>query len=218
MSKKQFLKITGFIGTLGAGAALVATAATGTGAYFTDSASGTISGTMGSIKIQAGDGGPAATTISFTKMLPGEKGKQTVSFKNVGENAQDVWVVFPQSALGDGNHSTDDHLVNDLGTYATIQIKSAGSTVFYSDNLNDDQTSCPDGAADPSVGRACHALPTMVKLADNLAPGAGGNMEFAFTPDAKFKTNQSLPVLNLPYKLVATQHGIAPDNALNAAF
>ena len=43
MSKKQFLKVTGFIGTLAAGTALVASAATGTGAYFTDSASGTTS-------------------------------------------------------------------------------------------------------------------------------------------------------------------------------
>jgi hypothetical protein len=151
-------------------------------------------------------------------MLPGETGKQAVSFKNTGQNAQDVWVVFPQSALGDGNHSTDNHLVNDFGTYATIQINSGNTPVFYSNNLNDDQTSCPDGAVDPAVGRACHALPTMVKLRDNLAPGAGGSMEFDFTPDAKFKSNQGLPVLNLPYKLVATQHGIAPDNALNAAF
>jgi hypothetical protein len=216
VSKKQFFKVTGFISTLAAGTALVASAATGTGAYFTDSVSGTISGTMGSIDIQAGDGGPAATTINFTKMLPGETGKQEVAFKNTGQNPQDVWVVFPKSALGDGDHSTDQHLINDFGTYATIQIKSSGGTVFYSTNLNDDQTSCPDGVSDPAVGRACHALPTMVRLSSNLAPGQGGNMEFAFTPDAKFKNNQGLPVLNLPYKLVATQHGISPDNALSA--
>ncbi|HET8614194.1 MAG TPA: hypothetical protein VFL94_01630 [Actinomycetales bacterium] len=218
MSKKQFLKVTGFIGTLGAGAALVATAATGTGAYFTDSASGTISGTMGTIQIQGADGNPDNMNISFTKMLPGETGRDTVTFKNIGQNPQDVWVVFPQSALGDGSTSTPNDGVNDFGTYATIQIKSSGTQVFYSNNLNDDTTSCPPGSVKPGVNRPCHALPSMIKLADNVAPGAGGNMEFAFTPDAQFRSNQGLPVLNLPYKLVATQHGIAPNNALNAAF
>ena len=224
MSKKQFFKVTGFIGTLAAGTALVASAATGTGAYFTDSVSGTMSGTMGSISIRSGDGGGAnaATTIRFTKMLPGETGTKTVAFTNNGQNPQDVWVVFPQSALGDFNHDTphkgtdEPSGINDFGTYATIQIKSGSSTVFYSNNLNDDPNSCPDGTADPVIKRACHALPTMVKLADNLAPRASGDMEFAFTPDAKFQDNQTLPVLSLPYKLVATQHGISPDSALSA--
>jgi hypothetical protein len=212
VSKKQFLKVTGFIGTLGASAALVATAATGTGAYFSDSASGTISGTMGSIKIQAGDGGPAATTINFTKMLPGEAQSQTVSFTNTGQNVQDVWVVFDPAALGDHDHSTDTGKINDRGTYGEIHVKSGNTAVFDSANLNDDPNSCAPGTGNP----ACNPLPEMIKLRDSLTPGGAGSFTFSYTPGAKYQNNQGLPEVNLPYKLVATQHGVSPDNALSA--
>ena len=212
MSKKQILKVTGFIGTLAAGTALVASAATGTGAYFSDSASGTISGTMGSIRIQAGDGGPAATTISFTKMLPGEAQTKTIGFKNTGANAQDVWLIFNPTYLGDGDRETDTGLINDRGTYGEIHIKSGTTAVFDSANLNDDADSCPPGLGTP----ACNPLPEMIKLRDNFAPGDTGNFTFSYTAGAKYKSNQGLPEVNLPYKLVATQHGISPDNALSA--
>jgi hypothetical protein len=211
VSKKNIVKVAGFIGTLGAGAALVATAATGTGAYFTDTQAGSISGTMGTIQIQAGDGGPAATTINFTKMLPGEAQAKTVQFKNTGQNPQDVWIVFDQSHLGDHDHNTDTGAVNDRGTYAEIHIKSGSTAVFDSANLNDDSNSCPPGVGNP----ACNPLPPMIKLRSNLAPGASGNFTFSYMPAAKYKNNQGAPEVSLPYQLVATQHGISPDNSLN---
>lgn len=211
MSKAKAARIAGFTVALGATASLVGFAATSTGAYFTDAKTGTVSGTMGSIKITGTDGAGANNTdISFANMLPGEQQSKTVGYTNSGANPEDVWVVFPQSALGDFNHSTDTGLVNDLGHYGEIHVDSNGTEIFGSTNLNDDPVSCPPAGTD------CNPLPHMLKLADNVAPGTSGNWTFAFTPGAKFKGNAGLPVLNLPYTLVATQHGIAPDNALNS--
>ena len=56
----------------------------------------------------------------------------------------------------------------------------------------------------------------MLKLDDSLAPGSSGSMTFAFTPSAKFKNVANAQLLNLGYSLVATQHGITPDNSLNS--
>jgi hypothetical protein len=219
VSKKQFLKVTGFIGTLAAGTALVASAATGTGAYFTDSASGTITGTMGSIAIQGADGNPDNMKISFSNMLPGEPKTQTIRFSNTGANAEDVWLVFEHLSLGDFSKATDDHLINDRGRYAEVHIKSGSTAVFDSANLNDDATSCRPGEGSP----ACNPLPEMIKLRDNFAPGQTGDFTFSYMPGALYGAKAGeqeseegiVEVKPLPYKLVATQHGIRPDNALN---
>jgi hypothetical protein len=214
VSKKQFLKVTGFIGTLAAGTALVASAATGTGAYFTDSASGTITGTMGTIMIRGADGNPANMNINFAHMLPGEANIKTIGFTNTGANPQDVWLVFDGPSLGDGQSGTDTGKINDRGTYAEVHIKSGNTAVFDSANLNDDSNTCPPGA-----GSSCNPLPEMIKLRENVAPGGSGSFTFSYTAAAKYlNSEQGVAELTLPYKLVATQHGIAPDNALNSPF
>jgi hypothetical protein len=216
VSRSTIVRIAGFIGSVGLTAGLVGAAVTGTGAYFSDAKSGNISGTMGSINVEGHDGsGADQLGMTFTDMLPGEAQTKTVRFANTGKNAQDVWVVFSQAALGDHNHSTDTGLVNDRGTFAEIRVKSNGTEKFESANLNDDQLSCPPGSSD-ATHPPCRELPHMLLLQEDLAPGAVGDFEFMFRPGAKFKGNANLPVLDLPYTLVATQHGIAPDDALNS--
>ncbi len=211
MSKAKAARIAGFTVALGATASLVGFAATGTGAYFSDAKAGNaINGTMGSIKISGHDGsGANSLGIDLTNMLPGEQQSKTVGFTNTGDNPEDVWVVFDQTALGSHDGQTG---LNSLGTYGEVHVDSNGSEIFGSANLNDNATSCPPGVGSP----ACNPLPHMLKLDDNLAPGSSANWTFAFTPGAKFKNVQDLQVLNLPYTLVATQHGITPDNSLNS--
>jgi hypothetical protein len=203
VSKSSILRIGGFIGSAGVTAALVGAAVSGTGAYFSDTEQGSITGTMGSIQLQSGD-----TQISFTKMLPGAAQSDTVTYRNNGANAQDVWVVFDEEALGDGSGTKG---LNSLGTYGEVHVASNGTEIFGSKNLNDRASTCPPGEGDP----ACNPLPHMLKLVGDLQPGATGAMQFSFTPGAKFKNVQGAPILNLPYQLVATQPGIAPDNPLN---
>lgn len=212
MNKSKAARLTGFIGSAGATALLVGFAVSGTGAYFTDSEPGTLQGSMGTIQVDASGGyGPNGTDITFTNMLPGEAQTHTIDYTNTGANNQDVWVVFDQAYLGDFDRDTDTGLINDRGTYAEIHITSFGAPRFESANLNDDADSCPPGAGNP----ACNPLPKQILLASNLTPGASGDMVFSYMPGAKYRNNQGLPEFYLPYKIVATQHGIAPDNALN---
>src|SRR4051794_22508603 len=102
MSKTKIARIAGFTVALGATATLAGFAATGTGAYFSDAKTGnSITGTMGSIAITGHDGtGLNNLNISFANMLPGEQQSKTVGFTNTGNNPEDVYVVFDQTALG----------------------------------------------------------------------------------------------------------------------
>jgi hypothetical protein len=204
------VRLAGFVGSVGVTAALVGVAATGTGAYFSDSKQGVITGTAGTIKIQGHDGsGADALGIDFTKLLPGEVQSKTVRYQNTGDSTQDVWVVFPQSFLGDFNSHTDTGLINDRGRFAEIHIASNGVSRFDSANLNDDSGTCPPGAGDP----ACNPLPHAVKVASNLDPGQVGDWTFGFALTARNTGGQGAQVLSLPYTLVATQHGVTPDQS-----
>jgi hypothetical protein len=214
MRKSMAMRLAGFIGAAGLTAALVGSAVAGTGAYFNDTKPGTIQATLGSIKIDT-----ANTALSFTNLLPGESQTATAQFQNTGANPQDVWIVFNQADIGDHLAGTDTNLINDHGTYGAALIKASGTPVFLSNNLNDDPgpTHCPNQAAllDPV---ACHGLPHMLKLVDNLGVGAPGTFEFTYTAAAKLKlaAQEDNPAFQtIHYTIVATQHGITPDDALN---
>jgi hypothetical protein len=197
--KQKTLRITTFLATVGVSAALIGAGVSATGAYFSDTKPGAISGTIGSIKVGTGH-----TQIGFTNMLPGELQTVGDSYQNVGRNASDVWLVFEPNAL----HT----IVNQLGTYGEAQFANNGIETFASQNLNDNTTSCPPGAFDETHA-PCAALPLNIKLADNLAPNASGSWSFGFMYASKLLNSSNLdvtPAWNLPYQIVATQHGIAP--------
>jgi hypothetical protein len=98
------------------------------------------------------------------------------------------------------------HALNQLGTYGEIHVAGNGVAKFDSANLNDNST-CPPGAGSP----ACNALPTKLKLADNVTPDQHGVFSFSFKPSEKFQNYQNTQILGLDYKLVATQHGVDPS-------
>jgi hypothetical protein len=212
MRNTSIARTVGFIGAAGITVALVGAAAAGTGAYFTDSKAGTISGTMGTISVTGYDGGGSDhLDMTFTKMLPGQSQDRTIRYQNTGDSNQDVWVVFDQADLGTHDGNTG---LNSLGSYAEIHIQANGGAVFDSANLSDRYPCGTPSAGYPDI---C-PLPAQIKLTDNLAPGVVGNMLFSFTPGAKFKNGvQGSTILSLRYKIVATQHGITPDNAYNNA-
>jgi hypothetical protein len=216
MIKSTTGKLVGFIGTVAVSAALVGFAATGTGAYFSDSRSGAVTGATGSIKVVTGGGsGTDGLDFRFTDMLPGEPQTATATYQNSGRNKQDVWLVFPNAdAL---------HALNNLGTFGQVHVSSNGTEIFASNNLNDDTRPghCPTGTP------GCTALPAQIPLASNVASGDGGSVSFSFAYGPKLKGNTvgpfncyplgdlSCPASGLPFKIVATQHGIAPDDANN---
>lgn len=197
-----------------------------TGAYFSDTHSGSITGTIGSIKVTPyGGAGSGGMDLSFTNMLPGVLQTATVNYQNTGTNAEDVWIVF--------NNATALSALNNMGTYGEVHLSSNGTALFDSANLNDRSGTC--GAFSPS---GCWPLAKQYKVASNVAPGATGSISFAFmlagktvTPPLAFNAypvsaqgylvthdsndqNYVNPAdgsgSGLPYQIVATQHGVTP--------
>lgn len=176
-------------------------------AYFTDSQSGSLTGSVGSIK-----GAVSTSTLAFTNLLPGEVQTVDAYMRNTGLNNQDVWVVFDNAdAL---------HALNDLGTYGEFHIKANGVAKFDSANLNDNQgNSC--GPLSPA---GCWPVPQKLKLASNVVPGDTVTYSFGFGYASKLSTQSpegggvwnAYPVggsptaSGLPFKIVETQVGQQP--------
>jgi hypothetical protein len=218
--QKRKARITALVGTIGLLIVFVVVATGGTGAYFSDSHSGTISGTIGSIRVTpSGGGGANNLDFAFTNLLPGEPQSATGQYTNTGANAEDVYIAF--------NNPTALSALNNLGTYGEVHVTANGNDLFDSANLNDNSTTC--GPFSPS---GCWPLPSELRLAQNVAPGGTGNFTFTFNYASKLKTQppagttanwNTYPVngqftvnssdgsgSGLPYEIVATQPGQTP--------
>ncbi|GAB3035700.1 hypothetical protein GCM10027052_12120 [Parafrigoribacterium mesophilum] len=215
-----------FVATLALLGGTVWIAAGTTGAYFSDTHSGTITGTVGSIQISPyGGGGDNGIDFSFDRLLPGEAQTATVKYKNTGNSPEDVWIVFP--------NATALSALNSMGTYGEVHLAANDKEIFASTNLNDRVETCGPFASD-----GCWPLTKQYRVASAVAPGASGSVSFSFalaaktvTPPATFNTYpnsllsfQNDPAKNkddqyyinsadgsgagLPYQIVATQVGI----------
>lgn len=152
------------------GVALVASGIASSGAYFTDTVDGNVTGTLGSIHIDANTN----TQLSFDNLLPGELQTKSVSYKNTGSSPQDVWLVFPNvTALS---------ALNNLGTYGEVHVANNGTALFDSANLNDRLSTC--GAFAPT---GCWPLPQKIKLIENLAAGQSSTLQFSFAYASKLQ-------------------------------
>ena len=190
MAKSRRLLTVGALGV--AAAALIATGSGVTGAYFTDSASGSIHGTLGTVKVTTSE-----TNFNWTNMMPGEPKSATVDFHNAGTGNQDFYLVFKNvPAL---------HALNNLGTYGEVHIAIGdGTHLFDSANLQDGrhQVVAKDGTLVSSTTNTCNnvfaqtdpanngcwPLPTSLKLASNVATGGGGSFTFSFNYAGKLGT------------------------------
>lgn len=192
-----------------------------TGAYFSDTKNGTVTGSLGTIKVttNGGTGADNADLKFANPLLPGEAQTVSVTFTNSGTSVQDVWVVFP--------NATALSSLNDLGSYGEVHVTANGTPVFDSANLSDHSSSC--GAFSPA---GCWPLPNKLKLASNVGPGNTGNMKFTFNYAGKLKNSSNVDgakwnmypatdgqtTINdadgtgngLPYQIVAVQHGQTP--------
>ena len=120
MIKSKAGRFGAFIATLGMSAGLIGTAVHATGAYFSDSKSGAVAGTIGSIKVSTSGGtGTDGLNFNFANMLPGTPQTATFSYQNTGANAEDVWLVF--------NDAAALHAINVLGTYGEAHVASNGT-------------------------------------------------------------------------------------------
>ena len=219
------VKIGGFIGTVAAGAALVAAAAGGTGAYFTDSKPGTISATTGQLKLNTTD-----TNLSFKDLVPGTSKTNRIEYNVATTGPSDVWLVFdPADAAylkftgAKGNPSYPDGGMGRFGHFAVSN--DSGGPLFQSYNLahvasggcavdgngrggsNQQSTSREIEGAPLQCG-----VPSAILIASNLTNGQGGTVHLTFGVTGRW-TGQNATLTPVPFNLVATQAGHRPDAA-----
>jgi hypothetical protein len=217
------LRIAAIGGSLLLCGGLAVMASGATGAYFSDTHAGAVTGSIGTVQ-EATNGGSGGNglDLSFVNLLPGEPQSVTANYGNTGTGNQDFYITFP--------NATALSALNNLGRYGTLHVSSSGTgavgDVFDSANLNDNSGSC--GGFSPS---GCWPLPNQLKIASGVAPGSSGSVTITFNyasalggsattgggtwntyPVAgQVTTNPSDGTGNgLPYDIVATQVGITP--------
>jgi hypothetical protein len=215
---------------LGAGAfALVAAAAGTTGAYFTDSQSGAINGSLGSVKVNT-----TALALNYANLLPGVFPTQNVTYTAAGTDAEDIWLVLPTDGSADkfnGQKGTSGEAPA-LGRYGHFAVTSpAGSFTSY--NLT---TAAVLGGTDScTVNANGHGgsdaqatsksdyidycpVPSAILLSSNLPAGqsATAKITFGFTKLLKGPNVLNAPLAEVAqFKIVATQHGVLPNDINN---
>jgi hypothetical protein len=228
VSKKQFLKVTGFLGTLAAGTALVATAATGTGAWFTDSQDGTITAQAGHLDLTT-----SGTTFDFRNIMPGEDKTLPIDYNvDVSGGKVDVWLTFDTTSLDyakftgfsgtPGQNGYDD---GGIGRYGHFKVSSGSSTFFDSYNLKnapDGTSGCADNAKGWGSSRPANSetdtdmgycgVPGQILIAQGLNAGDAGHVALTFGLTGKQTQQNQLQINHLPFKIVATQAGHGPND------
>lgn len=238
MSKSKNVRLIGFVSALGVSAALIAAASSGTGAYFTDSASGNISGSSGGLALSHG-----ATAINFTGMNPGVDKSQTIDFgvQPGSTTNADIWLVFDSSTAGygsftgakDGGSAYDGVTGGGLGQYGHFKLSGpAGSfesynlqlptvadatTPYTSSGTSNTCTVNQYGLGGSSTQHTANAgndiaecgVPAAILLKSDVAPGGAGSATVTFGLTGKAE-GQNKPAANVGFKIVATQPGVAP--------
>lgn len=165
--KMRVLTLVATMGLLG-GTAIIASGSTG--AYFSDSVGGGITGTVGSIHITPS----TVTTLSFSNLLPGAAQSQSVNYENTGSSPEDVYLTFPNlTALS---------ALNNLGRYGSVTVGNQNGPLFKSLNLDDNATRCgpfDTNPTDPS-DVLCNPLPAQILVASNVPSGGTGTITFSF--------------------------------------
>lgn len=241
MNKGKVARIAGFIGALGASALLVGTAVQGTGAYFTDSANGSLTGSSGSLQISATN-----TTLNFSGLNPGQDRSQSIGFtvSATSTTAADVWLVFDTTSAAYGAFTGangvdyNGYTGGGLGGYGHLKVAGHQGT-FESYNLalpnaaaaaggytsSGSQNTCTvdanglgGSAAQHQVGHgndlAQCGVPGAVLLWSNLQPGAtGASATITFGLTGKQTNQNQANEPNVPFKIVATQPGQRPGSS-----
>ena len=146
-----------------------------TGAYFSQTVQGGVTGTVGSIHITPS----TATNISFSNLLPGAPQSVSVSYENTGSSPEDVYIKF--------NNFTALSALNNLGRYGAVHISSDGygavGDVFDSFNLNDNSSQMRTALREHTAIRAVFSLLAGAEstlAGKHVASGATGSFTFTF--------------------------------------
>jgi hypothetical protein len=189
-------KLIGLVVALIVVAGLVAVAAHATGAYFSDTHNGKITGTIGDISIKTGGGVDTNSNGDFLgfnwdEMLPGVPYSATMTVQNTSSsNSEDIWLTFP--------NATALSALNTLGTYGAVQILVDGNQVYENHNLNDIPNNGTTG------------LPAAVQVGWNVGPTASHTITFKFEYASKMSAQEPGGVFN-QYPITLAMTGKAQD-------
>lgn len=223
MSKRKFARIAAVFTTLAATMALIGVAVIGTGAYFTDSTPGAITGNLGTVVVAV-----SGQDINFANLMPGETQTQTVTVRNDGTGNEDIYLAFK-------NDNFAWSAVNDMGQYGKFVI--AGNTY---DNLNNRYAQGTPGSGVMSTNPAsgCYNVPRVainylphVISIFTLTPGQTSTFNVSFTVNPCMTGGQgstlwgtapgdfSPPIAAAPlqYVVAAFQPGVNPNDQMNGA-
>jgi hypothetical protein len=209
MSHGKAWRISGFIAALGASAGLIASATGATGAYFTDTHSGTFQAVSGHLRLTVtGD-----LALSYTDLIPGQDQTKTIGFTTDSSSnvTEDIWVVFPTAtpeqklAYAEFTGAKGEFGYGDggLGRFGHVQIGATTGSydrAFVSYNLANDPalgnstsgnlSACYDGngrggetqqATSPTdVTMGYCGVPKAILVATNLSNGASGHVDVTF--------------------------------------
>ncbi|HET7386940.1 MAG TPA: hypothetical protein VFJ19_09795 [Nocardioidaceae bacterium] len=228
MNKSKAARVAGFVGALGASASLVGYAATSTGAYFTDSEPGSLSGQTGNLQINA-----QHTNLKFSDLVPGDYVDKTITYRTNSSTPEDIWLYFPETTAYEaftGAKGNSRYSSGGMGRYGHFAVANSGSqTVFSSYNLqnaSDDYTSdtysgCanadgrgfgPKATSEADTPALC-GVPHYILIDSNVASGTSGHLTITFgVTGRQTEQNQAAPPLSVPFDVVATQHGHRPDD------
>lgn len=240
MNKSKALRVGGFVVAVAASAALIGAATGATGAYFTASADGNLTGSSGSLTISATN-----TSLNFSNLNPGVDKSQTVNFAvNSGSSTNaDIWLVFDSTSAAygafTGSKTSDTSAYNGwtsggMGQYGHFKVVSAVGYKFESYNLQLPSVSAATGGYTSTGTNTCKVttnglggssaqhvvgggndiaecgVPAAILLQRNLAPGIWSSATITFGLTGKQTQQFQGNDPNVPFKIVATQPGILP--------
>jgi hypothetical protein len=230
MNKTKVFSLFGFLAAVGTATALIGSATGATGAYFTDSHTGTLQASTGHLTLNVTN-----TTLDFSNLVPGVYTTQTIDYNTNSNVNEDVWLTFPSGPAYDnftGPTGASDAPGGGLGGYGHFAVSDTHGGSFTSYNLQDapagdvtDPQCTVDANGDggsnaqatgPNNGSQSAPLcgvPQAILLASNLASGSTGEITLTFGVTGKW-TLQNTALGNVPFNVVATQTGVRPD-ALN---
>jgi hypothetical protein len=230
MRKRKFARTAALATTIVATAALLSGVVATTGAYFTDTKPGAITGDLGTVKVAI-----SGEAITFANLLPGEDQTATVNVVNTGTGNEDMWLVFDNDNLAWS-------AVNNLGAYGIFTVNG----VVY-DNLSNQYAAgsgpAPVISTDPNSG--CYNvprpniayLPHAIKLG-TWTPGQAATFNISFHFNACMTVpnvdgvslwgaaasgndvNGYFPAISpapLNFKIAAFQPNVLPTDQMNGA-
>jgi len=188
----NYKKLAALGASLAVAGGMIVSASGVTGAYFSASKSGTITGTLGTVSIATSGGNGASGSngsidFQWANMFPGVAKSATVNYTNTGPGPVDVYLTFPNDVALSA--------LNDLGTYGEVHISTpTRGEIFASTNLRDtnngnngttpgDSHGClpyNNSAATSTTPPGCNPLPNVVMIATGVASGASGSFTFSF--------------------------------------